>query len=78
MEYTLVVVATGVMMLASFYFGCKLTQRLMNKETITKSDVGINLPKFKEKVDIEKENLDILMDNIENYDGYGGGQKDFK
>lgn len=78
MNDILLVLVVGIMNLLFFYLGLKLSR---------KERLDIRLPdlnpinkykehKEKEEVKREQEKLDVIMQNIDHYDGTPNGQKD--
>ncbi len=78
MNDILLVLAVGGINLLSFYLGSKLCRneeldiRLPNINPIKKHK------EYKEKKEVkrEQEKMDVIMQNIDNYDGTSNGQKD--
>lgn len=70
----------GLIIMASYTLGLRNGQKLSKKEEITMPDVNpVSIANKKiEKHEIKKEQelLNIMMDNIDNYDGTGAGQKE--
>lgn len=80
METIIICTVFGVFILLSYTLGLKNGQRLAKKEDIT-------LPKFNPVKEVKKEiedhelkkkqeALEVMMSNIDNYDGTSAGQKD--
>lgn len=70
----------GLIIMASYTLGLRNGQKLSKKEEITMPDVNpvsiVNKPIEKHEIKKEQELLNIMMDNIDNYDGTGTGQKE--
>ena len=70
----------GLFILASYTLGLRNGQKLAKKEEITMPDMNpvTAISKQIETVEQKKKQkvLDIMMSNIDNYDGTGLGQKD--
>lgn len=80
METILIIAITGTLNLACFFIGAKLGQMVQKGETIPTPEVN-PMKLYKERqerqeVDMEKQKLDIVLRNIERYDGTGNGQED--
>lgn len=80
METILLILVVGFICLLCFYTGAKVGQKVVRGETV---EIGIKTPaevyeEHKEKTEQKKEQekLQIISDNIDNYDGTGLGQKD--
>ena len=80
METIIICTIFGVFLMLSFIIGARVGQKIVKGE-----EVKISLPNpvkkindIKEKKEIEKEldKLDIITENIDNYDGTGLGQKE--
>ena len=80
METTIICTIFGVFLILSFIIGARVGQKIVKGE-----EVKISLPnpvqkisEYKEKKEVEKEldKLDIITENIDNYDGTGLGQKE--
>ena len=74
----------GLIIMASYTLGLRNGQKLAKKEEITMPDVNpvsivnkqIEKHEIKHEIKKEQELLNIMMDNIDNYDGTGTGQKE--
>lgn len=74
----------GLIIMASYTLGLRNGQKLSKKEEITMPDVNpvsivnkqIEKHEIKHEIKKEQELLNIMMDNIDNYDGTGTGQKE--
>ena len=74
----------GLIIMASYTLGLRNGQKLAKKEEITMPDVNpvsivnkqIEKHEIKHEIKKEQELLNIMMDNIDNYDGTGAGQKE--
>lgn len=70
----------GLFILASYTLGLKNGQKLAKREEITMPDINpVNV--INKQIEIkeqkkEQDLFDIMMSNIDNYDGTGIGQKD--
>lgn len=75
----LLVLSTGIICLLAFYFGSIIGKG----ETIPEQNINIPNPikaykehKEKEELKKEQEKIDIIAQNIDNYDGTENGQRD--
>ena len=80
METILIIAITGTLNLACFFIGAKVGQMVQKGETIPTPEVN-PMKLYKERqerqeVEMEKQKLDIILRNIERYDGTGNGQED--
>ena len=70
----------GLIIMASYTLGLRNGQKLSKKEEITMPDVNpvsiVNKQIEKHEIKKEQDLLNIMMDNIDNYDGTGAGQKE--
>lgn len=70
----------GLIIMASYTLGLRNGQKLAKKEEITMPDVNpvsiVNKQIEKHEIKKEQDLLNIMMDNIDNYDGTGAGQKE--
>lgn len=81
-----IILITGIVNVLCFYIGAKLSQKIENKEDIKYEDIKPNIvidPKKRylkkeeeKKQEKELEKLQIIMQNIENYDGTDFKQED--
>lgn len=80
METIIICTIFGVFLILSFIIGARVGQKIVKGE-----EVKISLPnpvqkinEYREKKEVEKEldKLDIITENIDNYDGTGLGQKE--
>lgn len=80
METVLIILAIGTLNIVCFFVGAKVGQTVSKGETLEAPKIDPMKPirekKEREAADREKEKLDILLSNIENYDGTSNGQKD--
>ena len=80
METALIVLVTGALCVACFFIGAKVGQTVSKGEEIKLPAPdpikAIREHKDKIKADEEQNRLNIIMQNIENYDGTSRGQKD--
>lgn len=80
METVIVVIAVGIMVMASFYMGAKLGQTVYRGETIKLPNPVKAIEEHKAAVQAEKAKtiFETNMANIDTYDGTGLGQRDFE
>lgn len=76
----LLVICTAAACLACFVVGAKVGQTVAKGETIELPEVNpmkvFQVHREKKKADAEQKRLEIVMQNIENYDGTPDNQKD--
>lgn len=80
METILLILVVGFICVLCFFTGAKVGQKVVRGETIEtplKSPLKV-VSEVKENIEYKKEQerLQIISDNIDNYDGTGIGQKD--
>lgn len=80
METILIMAITGALNIVCFFIGAKVGQMVQKGETIQTPEVNpmklYKEHKERQEVDMEKHKLDIILRNIERYDGTGNGQED--
>lgn len=80
METVLIVLVTGALCVACFFVGAKVGQKVSKGEEIKLPSPdpikAIREHKDKKKADNESKRLEVIMQNIDNYDGTSRGQKD--
>lgn len=80
METALIVLVVGFMCLACFIAGAKVGQKVSKGEEIELPSPdplkAIREHKDKKKADEESKRLEVIMQNIDNYDGTSRNQKD--
>lgn len=76
----LLVITVGVMCIVSFVIGAKVGQAVAKGEKV---DVSVPNPmeairhaQDRREAEREQDRLDVIMRNIDNYDGTGNGQQD--
>lgn len=76
----LLIVAIGVLNIVCFVVGAKVGQKVVKGETVTLPNINpiqaMQDHREKKQIQKEQETFDIIMENIERYDGTGEGQKD--
>ena len=81
MEIMCLIGLTTLLNLCCFYFGVKTGQRVVKGEEVTLPNLNpvkaIETYKEDRRQKKEEENFNINLENIDNYDGTGLGQKDF-
>jgi hypothetical protein len=77
-ETALLILTVGTLCIACFFIGAKVGQKVSRGETIEAPHPikAIEEHKEKQKVQREQDRIDVIMQNIEAYDGTGYGQKD--
>ena len=73
----------GVFMIISFILGAYVGQKVVKGENIEINPIKVideykEEKKAKEKIAEEESKFDIMMNNIDSYDGTGIGQKDLR
>ncbi len=73
----------GVFMIISFILGAYVGQKVVKGENIEINPIKVideykEEKKIKEKIAEEESKFDIMMNNIDSYDGTGIGQKDLR
>ena len=80
METILTIIAVGTLNVVCFFVGAKLGQKVAKGETIEMPNLNpidyINEQKEKKEARVEKNRMDTIMKNIDNYDGTSAGQID--
>ena len=76
----LLIVTVGTMCIVSFLIGAKVGQTVVKGEDIQTPNLNPleHIQKHREKKEAEREKsrVETILENIENYDGTGYGQKD--
>lgn len=76
----LLVIGTGLVNVLCFFIGAKIGQTVQKGETIKAPTINpvklYNEHIDKKEAEAEKNRLDVIMRNIERYDGTGTGQED--
>ena len=72
---------TGALCIVSFFIGAKVGQTVSKGEEIKTPEIKSPMKLFEEHQDRkeaekEKNKVDIILQNIERYDGTGNGQED--
>ena len=80
-EIIILILGIGIMNILCFLIGAKTGQRVVKGEDITLPNINpvkaVETYKEDRRQKKEEENFNINLENIENYDGTGIGQKDF-
>lgn len=77
MEIALVLV-TGALCIACFFVGVRTGQKVSRGEDVKLPDLG-EIKREREarkEEDAERDRLNTILENLDNYDGTGHGQKD--
>lgn len=81
LEVIILILGIGIMNILCFLIGAKTGQKVVKGEEVTLPNVNPvkALENYQEdrRQKKEEENFNINLENIENYDGTGIGQKDF-
>lgn len=77
MEIALVLV-TGALCIACFFIGVRTGQKVSRGEDVKLPDLGEIKREHdaKKEEDKERDRLNTILENLDNYDGTGHGQKD--
>lgn len=82
LDIIILTLVVGTLMMFSFLLGARITQKAYKKEEIVMPTLNPvkAFHEHKESVQREQEEkeFNIMMDNINNYDGTGLGQKDIR
>ena len=80
METILIIVAVGVMNIGCFLVGARVGQKVVKGEEVMIPNLNpveaVKEHKEKQEARKEQNRLETIMQNIENYDGTGYGQKE--
>ncbi len=80
METILIIAVVGTLNVACFFIGSKIGQKVAKGETIEMPSINPieKIHEIKDKKDAreEQKRMDIIMSNIDNYDGTSVGQRD--
>ena len=77
-EIVLLIAVVGALILAAFFIGAKIGQTVAKGERIEAPNPIKAVSEIKEKKEAQKEKdrMDVIWDNIENYNGTSIGQRD--
>lgn len=80
-ETIILILGIGIMNILCFLIGAKTGQKVVKGEEIKLPNVNpievVRNHEEQKRLRKEEENFNINLENIENYDGTGMGQKDF-
>ena len=80
METILIMLVVGALNIGCFFVGAKVGQKVAKGESIEMPSINpiekIHEIKDKQEARKEKSRMDIIMSNIDNYDGTSAGQID--
>jgi hypothetical protein len=78
MMIALTILIVGTLNIACFFIGAKIGQKIVRGETIEAPNPIKAVSEHREKKEArrEQDRIDIIMQNIETYDGTGYGQQD--
>lgn len=81
METILIIVAVGTLNVVCFFIGAKLGQTVAKGKEIEAPKLNSPVALYKahreaKEAEAEKNRLDVILANIERYDGTGAGQED--
>lgn len=79
----LILAVFGAVNIACFIFGAKVGQTVIREEKIEVPQIKSPMQLFTEKKELkaakeEEQKMEILLQNIENYNGTAAGQKDLR
>lgn len=80
LEMILLIVVVGTLNIMCFFIGAKVGQKVVKGEAIktpTLSPIALyNEHQSRKEAEKELDKLDVIMKNLENYDGTGANQED--
>ena len=81
METILIIVAVGTLNVVCFFVGAKVGQTVAKGKEIETPKINSPVALYKvhreaKEAEAEKNRLDVILANIERYDGTGAGQED--
>ena len=80
METIFIILVSGTLNAVCFFIGAKIGQKVSKGETIKAPTLNpmkaIREREERKEADKESERLEIILQNIENYDGSPNGQRD--
>lgn len=80
METILIILSCGILCMGCFFVGAKVGQTAARGETIEAPNLNpvevIREHRERQHLEREKTKYDVIMENIDNYDGTPLGQKD--
>lgn len=70
----------GALNIVCFFIGAKIGQKVVKGEEIKAPEIAIPTPiqdyRKKKQAEAEQNKMDTIMQNVDNYDGTGNGQKE--
>lgn len=81
METILLIAVVGTLNVVCFFIGAKVGQTVAQGKEIEAPKINSPVALYKahreaKEAEAEKNRLDVILENIERYDGTGAGQKD--
>lgn len=80
METVLTIIAVGTLNVACFFIGSRIGQKVAKGEPIEMPNINpiekIQEHKDKKQARAEKDRIETILQNIDNYNGTSAGQKD--
>ena len=80
METILIMATVGTLCIVCFFVGAKVGQTVAKGEKIETPSLNpmnaVREHRAKKEAEMEQDRIDIIMQNIEKYDGTGRGQED--
>lgn len=74
------IVCLGALNIVCFFIGAKIGQKVVKGEEIKAPEITIPTPiqdyRKKKQAEAEQNKMDTIMQNVDNYDGTGNGQKE--
>ena len=76
----MMIVCLGALNIVCFFIGAKIGQKVVKGEEIKAPEITIPTPiqdyRKKKQAEAEQNKMDTIMQNVDNYDGTGNGQKE--
>lgn len=81
METIIIIAVVGTLNVVCFFIGAKVGQTVAQGKEIEAPKINSPVALYKahreaKEAEAEKNRLDVILENIERYDGTGAGQKD--
>lgn len=76
----IMILCLGALNIVCFFIGAKIGQKVVKGEEIKAPEITIPTPiqdyRKKKQAEAEQNKMDTIMQNVDNYDGTGNGQKE--
>lgn len=76
----IMILCLGALNIVCFFIGAKVGQKVVKGEEIKAPEITIPTPiqdyRKKKQAEAEQNKMDTIMQNVDNYDGTGNGQKE--